>query len=266
MSQGCSILIVDDESNLRRSLSLILQRAGYSVTAASGAQEAYQFLLAGAFDLVFLDLKMPETNGMDLLPEIRRMYPEMPVVILTAHATLESAIEAVRQGASDYLLKPIDPQKIISRAEEVIRKETRSRRRREIVGEMQNLLLELGYAQGPGSDGNPFSDASRFGTTRVLQRGSFTLDLHARYLTLKDRMINLSPTAFDYLVTLMRHSPETVTYETLVVESQGFTTSMMEARDIARWYIHELRKAIEKDTRNPAYIITVRGVGYRLVP
>jgi DNA-binding response OmpR family regulator len=222
--------------------------------------------LAGAFDLVFLDLKMPETNGLDLLAEIRKIYPEMPVVILTAHATLESAIEAVRQGASDYLLKPIDPQKIFARTEEVIQKETRSRRRREIVGEMQNLLLELGHVQQLNAENSLFSDTSRFGSTRVLQRGSFTLDLHARYLTLNERVINLSPTAFDYLVTLMRHSPETVSYETLVIESQGFTTSMIEARDIARWYIHELRKAIEMDTRNPTYIITVRGVGYRLVP
>jgi DNA-binding response OmpR family regulator len=265
MSQGCSILIVDDELNLRRSLSLILQRAGYVVTAASGAQEAFQYLLSGAFDLVFLDLKMPETNGLELLTEIRKLYPEMPVVILTAHATLESAIEAVRHGASDYLLKPIDPQKIITRAQEVLQRETRSRRRREIVGEMQNLLLELGHIQLPDSENSLFLDTSRFGSTRVLQRGSFTLDLHARYLTLKDRVINLSPTAFDYLVTLMRHSPETVTYETLVIESQGFTTSIMEARDIARWYIHELRKAIEADTRNPVFIITVRGLGYRFV-
>ena len=266
MSQGCSILIIDDEVNLRRSLSLILQRAGYKATAASGAQEAYQFLSAGAFDLVFLDLKMPDGNGMELLGEFRKLYPEMPVVILTAHATLESAIEAVRNGARDYLLKPIDPQKIINRAEDVIRKETHTRRRREILEEMQNLLRELGHIQELGEDGSLFFDASRYGSSRILQRGSFTLDLHTRLLTIKERIFNLSPTAFDYLVTLLRHSPETVTYDTLVIESQGFKTSMIEARDIARWYIHELRKAIETDTRNPAYIITIRGVGYRLVP
>ena len=77
--------------------------------------------------------------------------------------------------------------------------------------------------------------------------------------------ITLTPTAFDYLVTLLRHSPETVAYTKLVKESQGYEPTLTEAKEVARWPVHELRKAIEADSRKPQFIITVRGIGYRLV-
>jgi DNA-binding response OmpR family regulator len=266
MTAAHSILIIDDEPNLRRSLALILQRQGYSVTIAGDAQEAHQCLEAGPFDLVFLDLKMPDVGGLELLPEIREMYPNMPVLILTAHATLDSAIEAVRKGAQDYLLKPIDPDLILGRIEDVLAGVEGSRRRQEIVGEMQGLLSELGQIdRGAGLPSAAASVTPTADPNRVLQRGPFILDMQARYLKLGDQMITLSPTTFDYLVTLVRHAPDPVSYETLVSESQGFKTTPTEARDIARWRIHELRKAIEADTKNPRYIFTVRSIGYRLV-
>jgi DNA-binding response OmpR family regulator len=263
---SASILIIDDEPNLRRSLALILQRAGYSVNTAENDRDVKHYLSAGAYDLVFLDLKMPEVNGMELLPEMRQMYPEMPVLILTAHATLESAIEAVRKGARDYLLKPIDPEEILARVKQILDEQEQPKRRREIVGEIQNLLAQLNQVESSELHGGEKSSATLSpDPARVLRRGPFTLDMHARFVTLRDQVINLSPTAFDYLVTLVRHSPNPVTYETLVVESQGYKTTPVEAREMARWRIHELRKAFETDTRNPTYIITVRDVGYRLV-
>jgi DNA-binding response OmpR family regulator len=263
MTPANTILIIDDETNLRRSLALILQRAGYAVTAAENAAQVHQCLEAGAFDLVFLDLKMPDVNGMELLPEIRKKYPEMPVLILTAHATLDSAIEAVRKGARDYLLKPIDPDQILIRVEEVLAEQQQPRRRREIMGEIRFLLNEL---QEVSAD-EPSQEAHTqpVDPARILRRGPFTLDLYARYASLEDQVVPLSPTAFDYLATLLRHSPQPVTYESLVSESQGYKTTSVEAREIARWRIHELRKAIEINTRSPSYIITVRDVGYRLV-
>lgn len=262
---SASILIIDDEPNLRRSLALILQRAGYSVNTAENEREVKHYLSAGAYDIVFLDLKMPEVNGMQLLPEIRQMYPEMPVIILTAHATLESAIEAVRKGARDYLLKPVDPEEILSRVKQILAEQEQLKRRREIVGEIQSLLAQLNQVDGSETPPGEASIAQTQDPARVLRRGPFTLDLHARFATLSDQVINLSPTAFDYLVTLIRHSPNPVSYETLVVESQGYKTTPVEAREMARWRIHELRKAFETNTRNPTYIITVRDVGYRLV-
>jgi DNA-binding response OmpR family regulator len=266
MTSAYTILIIDDEPKLRRSLAMILQKAGYSITCAESAEQVHQYLEAGAYDLVFLDLKMPDINGLDLLPDIRRQYPEMPVLILTAHATLDSAIEAVRKGARDYLLKPIDPEQILKRVGEVLAEQQHPRRRREIVSEIQYLLKELNDVEGtPVLEPDLQPVAAAADPARILRRGPFVLDLHARYASLGEQLISLSPTAFDYLTTLVRHSPNPVSYETLVMESQGYKTTPIEAREMARWRIHELRKALESDTRNPSFIITVRDVGYRLI-
>src|SRR5512143_3324234 len=130
MDQASStILIVDDEPNLRRILAVILQRAGYQVSTAGTGHEAMEQLQANSFDLTFLDLKMPDVNGLDLLPKIRKLHPDMPVLILTAHATLDSAIEAVRGGARDYLLKPIDPPQILLRVSEILSEQGQPTRR-----------------------------------------------------------------------------------------------------------------------------------------
>ena len=266
MSTGYSILIIDDEPNLRRSLGLILQRAGYGITTASTAAEAIHLLQAGAYDLVFLDIKLPDQNGIQLLPKIRALYPEMPVLILTAHATLDTAIEAVRLGARDYLLKPVDPENILYRVEGILTEE-KPKRRREITSQIQDLLTELqtmehaDARQTEGEQASAVVDPSRF-----IKCGFLTLDRHTHSVQIDNDVISLPPSTFEYLVTLVRHSPHPVTYEKLVMESQGYQhLSRAEAREIARWQIHELRKSLEADSRKPRSIITVRDVGYRLV-
>jgi DNA-binding response OmpR family regulator len=266
MTSTHTILVIDDEPLLRHTLTLILQRAGYQVTQAADGNAALQCLQAGAYDLAFLDLKLPDTNGLSKLPEIRRRHADMPVLILTAHATLESAMEAVRQGARDYMLKPIDPKHILARVGEVLAEQQQPRRRREIVTQVQELLAELRQVEGAETPAReevnalPATDAARF-----LIRGKLTLDLHTRHVLLDSKYVPLPPSTFDYLVTLMRHSPKAVPYEVLVREAQAYTLSRGEAREMARWQIHEIRKALEIDPRHPHYIITVRDVGYRLV-
>ena len=108
---------------------------------------------------------------------------------------------------------------------------------------------------------SPAADPARY-----LKRGPLVLDLHTRHILLNDRNISLPPSTFDYLATLVRHSPQPVSYDTLVLESQGYQgMSRIEAKEITRWQIHEIRKALEADLRHPCIIITVRDVGYRLV-
>lgn len=266
MAMNHSILIIDDEPNLRRSLGLILQRAGYTVTTASNATEAIHLLRAGAYDLTFLDIKLPDRNGIQLLPELRTLYPEMPVLILTAHATLDSAIGAVRLGAKDYLLKPIDPENILNRVESILN-EHKPKRRREIATQLQSLLTELQSINGgepvrlSGEVASPTADP-----TRYLKCGSLVLDRHTHSVQFNNSNSSLPPSTFEYLVTLVRHSPQPVTYEKLVSESQGYqNVSRAEAREIARWQMHEIRKVLEMDPRRPQMIITVRDFGYRLV-
>jgi DNA-binding response OmpR family regulator len=266
MGTNHSILIIDDEPNLRRSLGLILQRAGYVITTASNAAEAIQLLQAGAYDLTFLDIKLPDQNGIQLLPQIKNLYPEMPILILTAHATLDTAIGAVRLGARDYLLKPIDPENILSRVENILREE-KPKRRREITTQLQSLLAELQSIEGKNVQA--VSSGTTTHTTdpaRYLKCGPLTLDRHTHSAQFKECNTSLPPSTFDFLVTLVRHSPQPVTYEKLVLESQGYQhLSRSEAREISRWQMHEIRRLLEPDPRHPQLIITVRDVGYRLV-
>lgn len=262
-----SILIVDDEPKLARSLSLILQRSDYRVTTAPDGASALQLLQAGAYDLVFLDIRLPDQSGIQLLPQIHSIYPEMPVVILTAHATLETAIGAVRAGARDYLLKPINPEDILTRTKKILDEQAQPKRKREITSQIEALLTELKAADEPPGQSQPAKPpAASFDPSRYLKRGDLQLDLHTHHITLGGREISLPPSTFDYLVTLMRHSPNPVPYEILVKESQGYQEiSRIEAKEMTRWQIHELRKALEDDQTRPHLIITVRDVGYRLV-
>jgi DNA-binding response OmpR family regulator len=261
-----TVLIVDDEASLRQSLSLVLKSGGYRVTTASSVAEANQFLKAGAFDLVFLDLKMPEVDGLTLLREIRRLYPHMPVLILTAHATLDSAMEAVRLGARDYLLKPIDPERILARAKEILAENQEPTRLRQVVSQIQDLIDELNV-NDPATNGARIQAVPAVeDPNRYFRRGTVALDMFTRRVHIGDRDVLLPPSTFDFLATLIRHAPNPVSYELLVQESQGYSLTRAEAREMARWQIHEIRKAIEEEVSHPRYIITVRDVGYRLVP
>jgi DNA-binding response OmpR family regulator len=265
MTPQNSILIVDDEDRLRLSLSLILQKENYLVETAANAQEARDCLRLHEYDLMFLDLNLPGISGIDLLAEVHRQAPHMPVLILTAHAALESAIQAVRLGARDYLIKPIEPVLILTRVAEILAEREQPARKKEIVGQIQALLAELQKMEG--DETTPTSTLAALPSAspaRFLKKGNFDLDFHARHATLNGRYIPVTGIYFDYLSTLLRHAPKAVAYKTLVKESQGYDVAIAEARDLARWRIHELRKMIETDPERPQYILTVRGTGYRL--
>lgn len=266
MGKQAAILVIDDEPNLRNTLSTILQRGGYLTTLAGDGKEALERLQDRDFDLAFLDLKLPDTSGLDLLPRIHALSPDLSVLILTAHATLESAMQAVRSGARDYMLKPIDPPYILTRVSEILAEQEEPTRRREIISQVQELMAELRQVDGPGASSIAVPvPVTAVDPDRFIQCGIFTADLHTRRLIVDSHMVQLPPTTFDYMVTLMRQSPEVVSFESLVKESQGFVMTKSEAREMTRWHIHKIRKALESDTSHPQHIITVRDFGYRLV-
>ena len=102
------ILIVDDELNMRLVLSAMLKKEGYEVASASDGREALQILKSGKIAAVVSDLKMPDIDGMELLSRISEKYPEVPVIMITAHGTVATAVEALKKGALDYITKPFD--------------------------------------------------------------------------------------------------------------------------------------------------------------
>jgi DNA-binding response OmpR family regulator len=262
MSNKGHILIIDDEATLRQTLARILQQAGFEVTTAENGEQGLSFIQTTEFDLVFTDLRMPGIAGMDALKLIHASYPNLPVVLFTAQPDLNSAVEALRNGATDYLLKPLKPQAVIERAQSILANQHTENRKREIALQIEALQMEL-KSLTTGQTG-PLQAAS-LGKDRFLKRGALVLDLHKRRLLINEQTINIPPTSFDYLLVLARHSPSVVNYQTLVAEAQGYQADAREAQELTKWHIHQLRQVIEQDARNPSYLINVRGSGYRLV-
>ena len=102
------ILIVDDELNMRLVLSAMLKKEGFEVSSASNGREALQILQSNKMALVITDLNMQGMDGMDLLTQISSNHPQIPVVMITAHGTIATAVEALKKGAFDYITKPFD--------------------------------------------------------------------------------------------------------------------------------------------------------------
>jgi DNA-binding response OmpR family regulator len=262
MKTSGKILIIDDEVVLRQTLARVLQQAGFEATSAEDAEQALAFLKSTAFDLVYLDLRMPGLHGLDALKLIHEQYPTLPVVLFTAQPDLNSAVEALRNGATDYLLKPLKPQVIIERTQSILAAQQKEKRKREITQQIDSLQAELRSIEKgiipEVSTATPAKD-------RFMKCGPLVLDLHTRRLTINEQVINLPPTSFDYLLVLARHSPEVVDYQTLVAEAQGYQAEVRDAQELTKWHIHQLRQAFDRDTQNPSYLINVRGKGYRLV-
>jgi DNA-binding response OmpR family regulator len=266
MNSGGHILIVDDETSLRQTLARILQRAGFEVTTAASGNEALALLSQQAFDLIYLDIRMPDTSGLEVLKIIHAKLPDLPVILFTAQPDLNSAVEALRSGAIDYLLKPLKPQTVIDRTQSILASKEKERRKRELQRQIEALQVELNALER--EDTQPLEKISpqiTISDERFLKRGVLTLDMHTRRVIMNERVINLPPTSFDYLMVLARHTPNVVDYQTLVSEAQGYETDPHEAQELTKWHIHHIRQAIEPDARNPIFVINVRGTGYRLV-
>lgn len=106
------ILVVDDESHVRMTLKQVLEDAGYQVTTAESGPVALDHLEDNKCDLMLLDLRMPEMNGRDVLDIMTERRPELPVVIVTAHGTVDEAVELIQQGADNFIHKPFTPEQI----------------------------------------------------------------------------------------------------------------------------------------------------------
>lgn len=110
------LMIVDDEERFLATTEKLLQKKGVDVVTASSGMEALEKLRAHVVHVVILDVKMPGMDGVDTLREIKRQFPMVEVIMLTGHATVESAVEGLKTGAVDYLMKPADLDQILEKA------------------------------------------------------------------------------------------------------------------------------------------------------
>lgn len=138
--QEKSILIVDDEESVRESLEKVLKKAGYQTRTASSGEEAMRLMLQAAADLILTDLRMPEGDGLTLLKNVKKKFPDCEVILLTGYGTIETAVEAVKEGAYDFITKPPKKAVILSTVERAIE-------RQNLAQENKYLKAQLGKGE-----------------------------------------------------------------------------------------------------------------------
>jgi DNA-binding response OmpR family regulator len=264
MTPAGRILIVDDEPVLRQTLARILQRAGFEVTTAESGEQTLDYLATTAYDLIYMDIRMPGLGGLDVLDRIQARFPDLPVVLFTAQPDLDSAVEALRRGAADYLLKPLRPEMLIEKTQALLAVRQTEKRKEELRAEIEKLRMELRNLEEMGN-AETVPDPASSVADRFLKRGALVLDLHTRRLLVDGRVVDLPPAAFDYLTVLARHAPDVVDYRTLAAEAQGLQAEAREAQELVKWHIHHIRQAIEPEAKKPSRLFNVRGIGYRLL-
>jgi two-component system response regulator RegX3 len=238
MASVLRTLVVDDEEQIRFFLRETLRREGHVVTAASSGEEALEILQDTPFDLALLDLMLGgRVDGQRLLEAIRWRWPRMVVVMITAHGTLESAVQAIQEGVDGYLLKPV-------KADEVRAAVRQALERREKRAELQ---VE--------------------GRQSVLQRGPFSVHLESHEVTRDGISIDLTPSELKLLVHLMQNAGKVIPPGDLVEAVRQYRPEYaQEARQVIKWYIHRLRRKVEPDPSVPRYVVNVRGAGYIFEP
>ncbi|MFZ5917955.1 MAG: response regulator transcription factor [Chloroflexota bacterium] len=258
MSRSTKILIVDDEPAIRETLAELLNTEGRNVMTAASGEEALALLHKEDFDLMLLDLVMPGMGGLQVMEKGRKIAPQTVIIMLTAHGTLSSAIQAMRQGAHDYLLKPASAPAIMASVEEGLRRRQETLRKQQLVQQMERAIKEL----SSGEFSMPETEPQPERPARFLRASDIVVDLQRQIVLVRDEPVNLTPTELRLLTTLMQRPNEVVSAHRLVQEVQGYECDELEARAIIRVHIRRLRKKIEESPEEPRYVVNVRGVGY----
>ncbi len=259
MEQTAQILIVDDEKNIRKILCDTLSKHGYQTHAAENAQAALRLCEQINFDLALIDLKMPGSmDGLALLSEIHARWSQMIVIMLTAFASLDSSIAALRRGAYDYLIKPATIEEILDSVARGLEKKRQESQQKQVITQLEQVLQTLKQDHATTSSESSVDD-------RFVQTPLLTIDRKKRLVACGDQPLALSPTEFDVLDYLASHADRVITASELVQAIQGYDLVEADARPLIRVHIQHLRDKLEDDPEHPRYILNVRGKGYRFV-
>jgi DNA-binding response OmpR family regulator len=255
--EPANILIVDDEPAIRFVLERTLMRDGYHLESAANGEEALTRLERTSYDLLMLDLRMGKVDGLQVLKAAREKDPDVAVIILTGFGTVESAVEALRLGAFDYLFKPAPPETIRQRVRDGLAHRQKSIQRRTLLSQIETLRQAVADLESTGERISPPTADQRF-----LRLGKLVIDRYHRVATLDDRLLDLTTTEYELLLSMAAAAPDPVPPRQLLKAAMGYDAEEIEAREIIKWHIHHLRRKIEPDANQPKYIKNVRFKGY----
>jgi DNA-binding response OmpR family regulator len=226
------ILLVDDEQSIQTLLSYPLRKEGYHVTSALDGSEALQRFDEGRFDLVVLDLMLPRRDGVEVCRELRARS-QVPIIMLTAKGSESDKVAGLEVGADDYITKPFSMREFRSRVKAALRR-----------------------SRMAGNGGEPLDSGP-------IVHEDLKIDFDRRLVTLADDEIRVTYVEFEILGALARSPGRVLTRETLLEHVWGDS----EYRDPRTVDVHirHLREKLERDPKEPQFLFTVRGVGYRFV-
>ena len=220
------ILVVDDELEIVRVVRSYLEKAGYQVVTATNGREALFVARHERPALVVLDLQMPEMDGLEFTRRLRAEQPDVAIIMLTARVEEMDRVLGLELGADDYVTKPFSPRELVARVRAVLRRLERP-------------------VSGP----------------EILEMGDLRLDQERHEVLKTGQPVDLTPTEFKLLATLMESPGRVFTRAELLEAVQGVAFEAYERTiDV---HIKNLRRKIEDNPGHPHYIETVRGVGYR---
>jgi two-component system, OmpR family, KDP operon response regulator KdpE len=218
------VLVVDDETPIRKLLRMGLGTQGYEILDAPNGKTALE-LMAQHPDIVILDLGLPDIQGHELLRLIRARDERVPIVVLSSRGDETGKVQALDFGADDYLTKPFGMDELLARMRAALRHQL------QVQGERP-----------------------------VFRTGDLSVDLVRRIVKVGEREVKLSPKEYDLLRMLVQHAGKVLTHKFLIDE---LWNEIVDAQYL-RVYVRQLRRKIEADPERPQYVLTETGIGYRL--
>jgi two-component system KDP operon response regulator KdpE len=225
-SQG-TILIVDDDASVRHALHVTLRTLGFRISEVSGGEEALALACAFPYDVVLLDMNMPGMDGLETCRRLRRLFPQIAIVILSVRDSEEDKVNALEAGADDYVTKPFHIRELTARIRAGVRR----------------------------------SQALEDKAKTPIRISDIELDPVRRQICRAGNLIRLTPKEFDLLHYLMAHAGTPITHVRLLRAIWG--PDYGDEVEYLRTFIHQLRKKIEDDPSAPEYLLTDNQIGYR---
>jgi len=273
-NQPAHVLVVDDEGANRYSVSKTLQRVGYVVEEAASGEDALEHVDNQEFDVVLTDIRMQGIDGIELLRRIKEASPDAIVILMTGYASLGTAVEALRLGAHDYLIKPSSSQDIRSSVGRGVERARNLKRRRRLLDAIKSDVFELAredvesarisYDTSFERSTPQYSERMPEPVSNTMQLGPLTVFPGRYQISVGDKPIDLTPTEFDLLLYLAAHRGRVVPCHELVREVRGYAVDESEAREVIRPHVSNLRRKLKGAGENTDLIVNVRGIGYRL--